>query len=66
LLSGIDKITQIGDEDIAMKCKVLIDYLKEFNPDQEIVLFDENSRPMQIEKVVIDSLNNGHFKSLTK
>jgi len=49
-----------------MKCKVLIDYLKEFNPDQEIVLFDENSRPMQIEKVVIDSLNNGHFKSLTK
>jgi hypothetical protein len=47
-----------------MKCKVLIDYLKEFNPDQEIVLFDENSRPMQIEKVVIDSSNNGCFNHI--
>ena len=44
-----------------MKCKVLIDYLKEFNQDQEIILFDENGRPMQIEKVVIDSINGGYF-----
>jgi len=47
-----------------MKCKVLIDYLKEFNPDQEIVLFDENGRPMQIEKVLIDSSNNGCFNHI--
>lgn len=54
----------MGSEDVAMKCKVLIDYLKEFNPDQEIILFDENSRPMQIEKVVIDSSNNGYFNHI--
>lgn len=47
-----------------MQCRDLMDYLKEFNPDQEIILFDENSRPMQIEKVVIDSSNDGYFNHI--
>ena len=58
------KLTQNGDNDLTMKCRDLIDYLKGFNPDQEIILFDENNRPRQIKNVIIDSSNDGYFNHI--
>jgi len=42
-----------------MNCRELMNYLKNFDPDRKVVLFDEKNRPMEIEKVVIDSSNDG-------
>lgn len=47
-----------------MKVSELIDWLKQFDQNQEIALFDEDSCPMKIEKVVVDSTNDGLFNCI--
>lgn len=47
-----------------MKVNELIDWLKQFDQNQEIVLFDEDGFPMKIEKVVVDHTNDGLFNCI--
>lgn len=47
-----------------MKVKELIEQLKQFNEDQEVVLFDKESNPKKIDHVVIDTTNDGCFNCI--
>lgn len=47
-----------------MKVKELIEQLKQFNEDQEVILFDKDSNPKKIDHVVIDTANDGCFNCI--
>ena len=39
-----------------MTARELIGYLEQFNPDREVIIFDEQSIPYSIDKVIIDTV----------
>lgn len=47
-----------------VKVKELIEQLKQFNEDQEVILFDKDSNPKKIDHVVIDTANGGCFNCI--
>ena len=47
-----------------MTVKELMECLKDFKPEQQVVLFDENSIPYGVDQAVIDIPNNGAMNHL--